>query len=305
MKRIKFIFIFVIGFYSSFFSQLVISQDYGFNVGLISSFGTHFQRFGVVVQGYALRDFTQINASLRIYNNFKNIGPKIEHAEAVGSIGFCVGYGKKNNEQNTVISCISNQTKYKNSIAYSYNLYFNKIKTTQVTGIISLQFNRVSVITENDLLAKPTLDRFRTGAFLFQYQYKNFQYAINCTMWTGQMGSGVRNDTLFPGVGYLNDNGGLYSNLSHGLLSAQIKCGNEFGQYLQSNFGIDDERVRNAVQNKMIHDMPFIPNKWNKSKNLHIPMIDTEGSQYLYRKGQKIQKTKVYFNQHLSPNIFY
>jgi len=161
------------------------------------------------------------------------------------------------------------------------------------------------MISENDLLAKPILDRFRTGAFLIQYQNKHFQYAINCTMWTGKMGPGIRTDSLFPKSGYLSTTDGVYSDLSHGLLSAQIKYANQFGQYLQANAGVDAEQVRNVVQNKMIHDMPFIPSKWNKAQNHHIPMIDTNGNQYLYRKDQKIRKPKLFLNGYTSPNVFY
>ena len=184
-------------------------------------------------------------------------------------------------------------------------IYFNKIKTSQVTGTIAFQFNHFSLISENDIFAKPILDRFRTGAFLLQYQNKHFQYAVNCTMWTGKMGEAIKNDSLYPSPGYMNSVNGVYSNLSHGLLSAQIKYANQYGQYLQSNIGIDAEKVRHTVQNKIIHDMPFIPKQWNKAQNVHIPMIDREGNQYLYRNDQKIKKAKLFLNAHTSPNIFY
>lgn len=303
--RGKFIIIFFIGCCSSVFGQLELNKNYGFNVGFIGAFGTHVQRFGVVVQGYAVYEFAQINASVRLYDNFKDLGPKGEHGEINAALGLCLGYGQKIKNENLFLNSVSNQTGYKNSVAYSYNIWCNKIKTSQVTGIVSLQFDHFSIITENDLLAKPILDRFRTGAFLLQYQDNNFQYAINCTMWTGKMGEVVKNDSLFPKPGYMNSVNGVYSNLSHGLLSAQVKYANEYGQYLQSNVGIDAEQVRNVVQNKIIHDMPFIPKKWNKVENLHLPMIDREGKQYLYRKEQKIKKPKLFFNSYTSPNIFY
>lgn len=303
--RGTFIIIFFIGCCSSVFGQLELNKNYGFNVGFIGAFGTHVQRFGVVVQGYAVYEFAQINASVRLYDNFKDLGPKGEHGEINAALGLCLGYGQKIKNENLFLNSVSNQTGYKNSVAYSYNIWYNKIRTSQVTGIVSLQFNHFSIITENDLLAKPILDRFRTGAFLLQYQDNNFQYAINCTMWTGKMGEAVKNDSLFPKPGYMNSVNGVYSNLSHGLLSAQVKYANEYGQYLQSNIGIDAEQVRNVVQNKIIHDMPFVPKKWNKVENLHIPMIDREGNQYLYRKEQKIKKPKLFFNSYTSPNIFY
>ncbi len=305
MKTKILIFFFVAGAYSNLFSQLEVYKNYGFNVGFVGAIGTHVQRFGFVIQGYYVYQFAQVNASIRVYDNLKNLGPKGEHTELSSALGVCLGYGKTNNETNQFISSIGNQTGYKNSVSYSYNFWYNKLKTSQVTGIVAFQFDRISVIVENDLLAKPMLDRFRTGAFLLQYQDKHIQYALNCTLWTGQMGGAVRTDSLFPHIGYLNSTSGLYSTTSHGLLSGQVKYANEYGQYLQANVGIDAEQVRNAVQNKFIHDMPFIPKKWNKAQNLYVPMIDTESNQYLYRKGQKVRKPKLFLNGYTSPNIFY
>jgi hypothetical protein len=305
MRSIKFFIFFIIGFYSSVFSQLEIEKNFGFNLGFVGAFGTHVQRFGIVVQGYALYDFAQINASIRLYDNFKDLGTKGEHPELNAALGLCLGYGNKTKDQNWFMSSISNQTAYKNSISYSYNIWRNNIKTSQVTGIIAFQFNHFSIVAENDLLAKPMLDRYRTGAFLIQYQDKCFQYAINCTMWTGKMGVGIMTDSLFPKSGYLCTTDGCYSNLSHGLLSAQVKYANEYGQYLQANAGIDAEQVRNVVQNKIIHDMPFVPAKWNKAQNHHIPMIDSTGNQFLYHKDQKIRKPKLFLNGYTSPNVFY
>jgi hypothetical protein len=305
MRKIKYSIILFFGISASAFAQLEIENNFGFNLGFVSSFGTHFQQFGVVVQGYGVHNFAQINVAFRLYDNVKNLGPKDEHAEINAAIGLCLGYGKKTKEENLFVNSITNHTGYKNSFSYSYNFWLNKINTSQTTGIISFQFNHFSIIAENDLLSKPALDRFRTGAFLFQYQNKNFQYALNCTMWTGKLGHGVRTDTLFPKAGYLNTEGGVHTNLSHGLLSGQIKYANEYGQYLQLNAGIDDERVRNVVQNKLIHDMPFVPAKYNKGKNHHIPMLDENGNQYLYHPNQKIKNPKLFLNAFTSPNVFY
>jgi hypothetical protein len=305
MRRVKFTLFIALGFYTTVFSQLELEKNFGFNIGFIAAFGTHTQRFGIVVQGYGVYNFTQINASFRLYDNFKDLGPKGEHPELNAALGLCLGYGKKTNEENLFLSSISNQTGYKNSVSYSYNVWRNTIKTSQVTGIISIQFNKFSIISENDLLAKPILDRFRTAAVLLQYQDKQFQYGINCTMWTGKMGNVVKTDSLFTAIGYVDTTNSVYGNISHGLLSAQCKFANEYGQYLQANIGIDAEQVRNGVQNKLIHDMPFIPKKWNKAQNVHIPMIDDQGNQYLYHTGQKIKKPSLFLNGYTSPNVFY
>jgi hypothetical protein len=283
-------------------AQVFCGTNWGFNIGAVTALGNKFQRVGFTFQTYYYYNFAQVNAELRIYHNFKNLGPVKQYDELVASAGLVFGYGVKNEQHNPFLSIISNQTKYTNSVGYSYNLYFNKIKTTQQTGIIALQFNKISLISENDIFARPSLDRFRTGAFLIQYQYKNlYQFAVNCTMWTGQMGNKINND---KGC-YMDTTAGVYTNYSHGLLSAQFKMALDGGQNLQANIGVDAEQVRNFVQNCLIHDMIFIPKKWNKSKNCHIPMLDTENNQYLYKPNQTIKSPQPYWNIFSSAATFY
>ncbi len=273
---------------------------------MVSALGNKFQRIGFTFQAWYNYDFAQINAEVRVYHNFKNLGPAAHYNELVTSAGLVMGYGIKQSEHNQFVSVVSNQTNYTNSVGYAYNLYFNKIKTTQQTGIIAFQFNKLSIISEDDIFARPTLDRFRTGAFLVQYQYKNLcQFAVNCTMWTGQMGNKVTNDKGFPFIGYMDTTNGVYANYSNGLLSGQFKMALNSGQSLQANMGIDAEQVRNFIQNRLFHDMIFIPKKWRRPKNCHIPMIDTEGNQYLYRPDQKIKAPQPYWNVFTGGATFY
>lgn len=279
----------------------------GFNIGANFAFGSHFTRLGLNFNFYYVSNFFQANSEIRSYINFKNLGPKKVYTELVLAQGIVFGYGIKQIIYNPFINSVSNQTYYKNAIAYSYNYYFNKIKTKQVTGIAAFQFNTISVIIENDILAKPMLDRFRTGAFLIQYQYQDkFVAAINCTMWTGQMGKriGLTNNKIYSNC-YIDTTNGIYTNYSHGLLSAQFKYNIGLLQNVQANIGVDAEQVRNTVQNKFIHDMKFIPKKWNKVKNCHIPMLDENNNQYLYDQNQKIKKPILYWNVFSNANLFY
>jgi hypothetical protein len=278
----------------------------GINLGANLALGSHFQRFGMNFHFFYINDHFQSNTEVRAYFDFKSLGPPILHPELVISQGLLFAYGAPTATFNPFLNSVSNQTGYSNSLAYSYNAYFNKVKTTQQTGIISLQFGAISVITENDILARPLLDRFRTGAFLIQYQYKDlYQAGINCTMWTGAMGRTIRNDSCFPAVGYIDTTGATYGKYSHGLLSAQFKYNMGLSQALQANIGIDAEQVRNAMQNRIIHDVCFLPKSWFKRYNCHIPMIDCNGNQYLYKPGQKIRKPSFYWNLFSDPNLFY
>lgn len=261
---------------------------------------------GIVLQGYFVYDFVQVNAEARVYHNLKNLGPKLEYNELVTSLGGVLAFGNKQDYFNPFLSSVSNQTQRPFGIGYSMNTYVNKIRTKQATGTIALQFGPVSLIGENDLFARPLLDRFRTGAFLIQYQHKDiFQAAINCTMWTGKMGNECRNDKEFPHVGYIDTVGGLYTNYSHGLLSAQFKWNAGYGQNAQLNLGVDAEQVRNAIQNRLIHDMIIFPRKWFTPINCHIPMLDENGNQYLYRKNQKIRRPNFYWNAFSNAGLFY
>lgn len=286
-------------------AQFYSSNKIGVNISVIASFGTHFQRFGIVLQGYGIREKMQFNASLRLYQNYKNLGPKNTYNELSSSLGVLFAYGGLNTELNRFVNSVSNQTNYKNAIAYSYNLWLNKNKTSQVTGTLALHFDKFAIISENDALAKKYLDRYRTGAILVQYQHQQFQYAVSSTMWTGKLGRGVRDDSNFKGAGYLNLEDHTYGNLSHGLLNAQVSYLDEFSQVYQINAGIDADQVRNVLQNKLMHDMPFVPKKWNKAGNLHFPMLDENGNQYLYKENQKIRPIKLLLNGHVNPTIFY
>jgi hypothetical protein len=286
---------------------LVHNSGMGFNVGVNFAVGTHFQRFGINLHFYYTRDFFQLNSELRAYYNLKSLGPKRSYPELLLAQGLTFGFGKQQDLFNPFLSSVSNQTGYRNCVAYSYNAWFNKQRTTQQTGVIAFQAGDFSLITENDIFARPLLDRFRTAACLLQYQYKDIlQAAVSCSMWTGSMGQ--RREIRRPEFHYecyMDTTGGVYANTSHGLLSAQIKYNIGYCQNLQLNAGIDAEQVRNAVQNKFIHDLRFIPKKWNKAKNCHIPMLDSNDQPYLYGENQKIRKPRLFLNLYSDASLFY
>jgi hypothetical protein len=282
-------------------------QYFGLNAGLNIALGTHFQRVGVVLNAAYVNDHFQANAETRLYFNLRSLGPRKKHGEMTTSLGVLYGYGQQNTWYNPFYNSVSNQTGYKYSVAYSYNAYWNKIKTSQRTGIVALQFDKITIINENDLWAPPSLDKFRTAGFLIQFQNDSlFQAGLNFSMWTGKMGFQTPSaDTHFRFGCYMDTVGSIYPNYSHGLMSGQFKYYLGYGQNVQANIGVDAEQVRNAVQNKIIHDMRFLPKSWIKNKNCHIPMLDDKGDQYLYKEGQKIKPAKFYFNLGGNEGIFY
>lgn len=283
------------------------NSNFGVYGGLHMGIGTHIQRLGLNIGFFIYQGQIQSNTEVKVYWNLKNLGPSLPHKELVLSQGLVFSYGIKNKAESPFFGIVSNQTGYNYSLAYAYNAYFNSIRSGQQTGILALQFEDLFLITENDLLAKASLDRFRTGAFLCMYQYQNsYQFALNCSMWSGQMGPGqIRNRDGFPARCYMDSSGGVYTNYSHGLLSVQFKAALPYRQQVQVNAGVDAEKVRNFVQNKIMHDMIFLPEKWRPKNNCHIPMICNDGSPYLYEKNQQLRDPQLYLNLFVNPSCFY
>ena len=276
----------------------------GVNVGIVFAIGTHIDRFGGVINAYYKTNNFQVNPELRVYFNAKNLGPDKPSIETVLSLGAIYSYGSLDTSNNDFYSPVANQTQHQNSFGYAYRFYFNNIETRQRTGLISIEVNNFNLVAENDLFAEPKLDRFRTGAFLIKYQKDNFQFAVNTTLFTGQMGNRITDESYPFNHTYENTEGGKYTEFSNGLLSAQFNYVDEFYQNYQANIGIDYERVRHAIQNRLIHDILVMP-KLTKNINAHIPMLDNKGEQYLFREGQKVKPMQFYMNGFMNPSLFY
>ncbi len=287
-------------------AQTFSGKKYGLNIGLLIAAGTHFGRIGIACSGYYANETYQVNPGLKIYYNFKNIGPSKKYLEFVPSVGVIISFGKIDSEKNSFISPVGNQTIKRNSVGYAFNYYLNNIKTSQATGTISLQFGKFQIIGEDDLFAGGIRDEFRTGSILAQFRSKDFQYGINFfTGWTGKRGI-HKSDQNYPSRnGYMDMSHSLYGNVSAGILSAQIQYAAPYGQVLQGNVGVDAEQVRNFFQNKLVHQLFFSPKTERWRGGADVPMIDSKEKMYLYQKGQKIRSPKFYANIFANPNLFY
>lgn len=290
-------------------AQTIKIRNGGINGGLAFNFGTTINRIGVYFGGFYYYDFIQLNSSFRVYYNFKTFGPSIKGFEWQPSLGMVGSFGKRQSELDPFYDVLGNQTGRKFSLGYAYNFYFDPMKTSQRTGTILVGVGRFELITENDILATRRSDRFRTGGIKLSYVYENMLFAINAITWTGnpQSPSTKRiNDSGFPSrFGYLDISDAPYGKYSHGILALQYKYALGYGQDIQFSLGGDSEKVRNFIQNKLVHDMYFWPRKWNKARNPHLPMLDSEGMPYIYKEGQRIKAPSLYFDLSLNPGNFY
>lgn len=285
----------------------------GFTAGLTFDFGTRVNRVGVSASAYYGYYFAQANAGLKWFYNFQSIGlrKKTPEVQLYGGLNFVFGDGDSLVRKFSGIA--ENNSSHPLAVGYTYIRYWDRTNTTQSTGLFNFEAMGFRVLTENDLFAggKGWRDRFRTGAFLMDYTFGDFRLAITSSLWTGDyIGCEIVNDTLYPArFGYRLAEGSIYGLNSMGLLSMQLSYAIPnlpVSQIARINVGMDSEQVRNFLQNELIHDQPFAPDRFiNENFTPHIPMMNDQGGQYLRRPGEKIRPIGFYFNVGMNSPVFY
>lgn len=289
-------------------NQLYQKQNFGISAGAIVNLGSHVSQIGFYVSGYYYYQNLQVNSTARWTFNSKNWGASGKFRETKLGVGLLAAWGKNDSIQKYFHSLVSNQTGRSYSLGYGYSFYFDNRNTSQRTGTVSFQFHDFEIIHENDILATSGSDRFRTAALMVAYSTDSIRFGLNSLLWTGNSNSSsAKNhyDTSFTRHGYKDLSNTPYGKFSNGILGVQAECALGFGQNIKLSSGIDSEQIRNVIQNKIIHDLYFIPAKWVKTKNLHIPMLDRKGLPYLYRQDQQVKKSKFYYQFSLNDNDFY
>lgn len=264
-------------------------NGFGGTAGISATFGTHVSRIGFTTKFYYTHPYFQINLNLSGWYNGETLGSQKPAWEGVVKLGAVGCWGKR---RDTLISPFINELSNQNdklyNAGYSYNFYFNNIGTTQFTGCIGFRAWGFRFVMENDFLAFQSQDKYRSGTVAVFYRHRNTQAGLYIMGWTGDPYKGadwVKDDKLFPArYGYINMEGAPYGDRSAGILAAVVEHYLPIGgQYIDAHIGVDAEQVRNAFQNKFIHENFIL-------RNPHIPMLCVDGKPYLYRAGQKIRR---------------
>ena len=284
------------------------TKPFGGKAGISLSLGTHHQRIGIIFGAYMLNDFIQFNTELRQYYTFRAPGPDHKGPELQFSLGPLFSWGAMDSLPNLFFHRVSNQTGKAHSLGYAFNLYWDKKNTSQRTGTIGFQAGSFELIHENDVFGNLRSDRYRTSALLIAWRTHHLRLGLNMVLWTGNTNSAntrkVR-DHSFARFGYIDMSRAEYGHLSCGLLGIQAEYAFPYHQTGSITLGIDDERVRNFLQNKLAHDSWFLPEKLNRARNYHIPMIDADGKMYLYKPGQHIRPRRLLLDVSLNAGDFY
>ena len=291
-------------FVFSFCCALSYASDWngGATAGLTVYFGNKTNRVGIFAGAWVRYDFVQLNPGVRLSYHFKNLGPAGRFWELNSYAGLLLAWGKRDSIENPFITNVSNQTMRRYSFAYAYNMYHDGTGTSQKTGTIALQFNKISLITENDLIGD-NKDRFRTSGTTIQYRHKSAVFGLSVLLWTGEKGTRITGTDYPSRNGYMTQ--GRLGQYSHGILCLQTQQYLGYGQNVQMSAGMDAEQIRHLFQNKLFHDKIFLPAGWVMNPNSHIPMLDAQGEMFLYQPEQRIRKPTPYFNAAVNPSLFY
>lgn len=281
----------------------------GFQAGLNIDLGTKLLRMGIFANAYYLIGNLQLNGTFRTQQGLNGYGPPGARSETQFSIGGIWGLGKKSDIVSPFFSCIDNRTGRNSGIGYSHNFYFDNIGSGQRTGTILLQFGSFLFATENDAFADGIMDRFRTGAILMAWTQGDTRIALNSLLWTGDPASKGRrnlNDARYPGRwGVVDLYDATYGRYSHGILSLQAQRLVAPGIVVRADAGIDHEMIRHILQNRFIHDLFFIPPRWVKVRNRHVPMLDREGRPFLFLPGQQLKPAQLFLKASMNPGGFW
>ena len=272
---------------------------------MIVDFGTHIQRIGLQTSAFATVSQHEFAFEYQVYFNLKNLGHEKTYWENTFRASYKFGFGEEDlfYLANPYFHPSIDHLSEKYAIGYALNFYLNKVGTKQSTGTIGFYVDDWNINLENDLWGNTKgRDRFRTGNLSITLIQNEFLFSASSLLWTGETkcAEAVKVDDAndYPArYGYKDISACPFGKYSHGIVQATIAYVPEdfFRQQFALSVGLDAERIRNFIQNKVIHDMYFLPEKVSKAKNLHVPMLDENGMPYLYRNDQQIRKAKFYF----------
>lgn len=302
MHRIALVIVFMLSTY--LYGQNKWIPRFGFNVGLVASFGTHQNNLGLKLDSYIGNQYLQINAGVCTRYFFTGLGNRMKFLELRFAPGAVLMFGRPNNPINFTWGGSLNQSSASYSIGYALLWYYDRIGTTQLSGEWNLGIKRVDIRFENDVFGGQARDRFRTGSLLISYRDSLFKAGIGITIWTGDTRNSTWNKEARPGMpnGYRDITQNPFGKTSHGILFTEFDYHFFPNKYVGGRIGWDSEQVRHVFQNKISHDLVLFPKKM-KRNTPHYPRLNAAGEVVFDKKSAR--KPKLYFQSYLNDGLLY
>lgn len=279
-------------------------SHWGVQVGMSVNIGTHITQVGLKIQGYYRYKFVQINAGDQLRFNGYDLSGASDYISQRINTGIVLLAGKRNTSPQLILSGLNHQSRYSYGVAYNYLWYLDKIGTTQKSGGFALHIKQISLVTENDFFAGKGRDRFRTSYAGIFYHEGLFNIGLNTLLWTGETAHvSLQNPHNQYEIGYVDLSKNPFGRISHGIVSISFDYQIFYGNSISLSAGIDDEHIRDILQNKFIHDKQFVPKKIRRP-NPNYPMLDKNGFPVI-GKGKKVAPAKLFLQLALNRGLTY
>jgi hypothetical protein len=283
------------------FEQTFKAERFGMSVGLLLNVGTHVNTIGITLNSYYQDFFYQVNAGSSFTYNLTGYGNRKNFWESRNSLGLLLLGGKKEMKPDFQLNGLLHNSAFNYGIGYNYIWYFDNVKTSQLSGGWGVHVKSFSLLLENDIFGGQGKDRFRTGHVTMNYRLNDFKITTGLNIWTGETANSEWQKSSFDKCpsGYRELDNLLYGKTSHGILYGGLSYNLGYGQFTTMRIGIDSENIRHAFQNRLMHDLIFLPKRIER-KTPHYPRLDEFGCPVF--EGSLIRKSKFYFQQAFNEN---
>lgn len=280
-------------------AQFHSAPKFGFQVGAVLNFGTHVNALGLTGSVYYTDFFYQWNVSSQLKYNFTSYGKRKMYWENRNAFGLLLLGGKRDITPDFQLDGLNHQTRFSKGIAFNYLWYFDQAGTSQRSGGWGLHLNYFSLLFENDVFGGQAKDRFRTGTLQANYRYQDWKFFTHLFLWTGETRNSFWNKTPMPGCpnGFRSLENLPYGKTSHGILAFGVHRNLIYNQVATFKTGFDSEQVRHIVQNRLSHDLIFLPKSIERNTP-HYPRLDPSGMPVFER--SKIKKTRFFIQASLN-----
>jgi len=259
-------------------AQDYFKEHFGGRIGLVMAIGSHNISDGLNFNAFYHDHFYQFNAGSTVYFNEKSLGRRSRFVEARNALGVILLAGPKDKRVDWNYDALTHNTSSRYGIGYNYIFYNDNVGTSQNSGGFSIHLNQLSIYHENDVFAGQGKDRYRTGHLFLAYTWDSLRLGAGINLWTGETENTNWIRTCSPDTPYgyklLEEN--QYGGTSHGIAYLRIDSKFPFGQIPHFQIGMDSEEIRHAFQNKLMHDLVFLPKKIERNTP-HYPRVDSHG----------------------------
>ncbi len=282
-----------------------------YRIGAEVIVGRPVTRIGLMVGAQLSYPHISSHLELRWHYNIRSYGPPIPSTEWQARLALIGGWGRGRVYHFIPHLYLPHYSQNYLDLGYTLSYYHDDLGSSQWTGTVLGRVDKISIALENDILVPwGVSDSYRTGTLQLYYADSTQMIEWRNTMYTGytQCPSRRRHweDGAYPARwGYIDFSDCRFSSYSHGVSALVYHRLLPYDQIVSAGLGIDDERIRDFWQNRVIHDMYFFPQRWNQVRNLHIPMVAESGALYLYEPDQSIRHTRVYWQLGLNAGTGY